>query len=222
MIYKKDYYGYVYKWINHKTGMGYIGSHYGAVEDRYVGSGKDFSIAYKADPAAFTMVVLEYIILDDKKLVLTTEEKWLSSVPNIKDDSRYYNLNNDAVGGFGYITPAHIEKRAETLKIKHSKYGLSLAESSSYKQKIKTRLSRVSSDGFTEKEQEQHAKYGVEIMVTMPNGDQKRFSSFSKASKELGIDAKYGWAVCAKKSDFRGYKIVKLRDPTTVCYKRKE
>ena len=47
MKYKKDYYGYVYEWTNIKNDMKYIGSHYGAVDDYYTGSGKDFMVAYK-------------------------------------------------------------------------------------------------------------------------------------------------------------------------------
>ena len=42
MIFKKDYFGYVYKWTNIKNGKKYIGSHYGSVDDSYTGSGKYF------------------------------------------------------------------------------------------------------------------------------------------------------------------------------------
>ena len=221
MKYKKDYYGYVYEWTNMRNGMKYIGSHYGSVEDSYKGSGKNFMIAYAADPAAFSMQVLEYVVHNDKKLVLAIEEKWLRSIPNIKDNANYYNLNNEAVGGFGYITEQHIKKRATTLKEKHANQGLSNAESSSYKTKIQSRLTRISTVGFTDKESEQHAKYGSTVEVTFPSGDVKVFTSFSKASKEIGIDVKYGWKVCTKKNDFRGYKIVKLQEPAIVCYRKK-
>ena len=217
MSYQTDYYGYVYEWTNTKDGMKYIGSHYGSVEDYYIGSGKDFTVAYKDTPNDFVMTVLEYIYKDDKKLVLTTEKKWLDSVPNIKDHPLYYNLNNDAAGGFGYITEDHIIKRAKTLKEKHSAYGLSEAELSSYTNKIQTRLDRIVTTGFTEKEKEQHSKYGYHVQITLPSGDVKEYQSCSQASKELGIDVQYGLKVCAEKVDFKGHKIVKLRDPIVDC-----
>jgi hypothetical protein len=217
MLYKKDYYGYVYEWTNLNNGIKYIGSHYGAVEDYYKGSGKNFMEAYNKSPNDFIMRVLEYVAVDNKKLVLEIEKKWLDSIPNIKDNPGYYNLNNDAVGGFGYITKEHISKRANTLKQKHKKHGLSESEKESYKQKIQTRLDRIATTGFTEKEKEQYAKYGYQVQVTLPNGEIRIYSSCGQATKDLGIDVQYGLSVCTKKIDFRGYKIVKLQDPTIDC-----
>jgi hypothetical protein len=218
MKYKKDYFGYIYEWTNKHSGKKYIGSHYGSVEDYYKGSGKEFTKAYKQNPEQFSMVVLEYVIKDDKKLVLAIEKKWLDTIPNIKDNPLYYNLNNDAAGGFGYITNAHITKRANTLKEKHAKHGLSKAEKKSYKQKIQTRLDRISTAGFTEKEKEQHAKYGYQVQITFPNKQVKIYNSCGAASRELGIDVQYGLRVCSTKGiDFKGYMIVKLRDPITDC-----
>jgi ubiquitin len=217
MIYKQDYYGYVYEWTNITNGKKYIGSHYGSIEDYYTGSGKDFMVAYKKSPKDFVIKILEYVTLNDKKLVLLTEKKWLDSVPNIKDNPLYYNLNNDAVGGFGYIDNSHIAKRANTLKEKHTKYGLSRAEKKSYKQKIQTRLDRIASTGFTDKEKEQHANYGYQVSVTTPTGETKIYSSCGQATKDLGIDIQYGLKVCSKKIDFKRYKIVKLQDPLVDC-----
>lgn len=220
MIYKKDYFGYVYEWTNIVNGKKYIGSHYGSVEDSYIGSGKEFKKEYLKSPDTFIMKVLEYIIVDDKKLVLEKEKNWLDSVPNIKDDPMYYNLNNDAAGGFGYITHEHVIKRAATLKKKHFEKGLSDNEKRSYKQKIQTRLDRIKSSGFTEKEKEQHAKYGYKIQVELPSGETRIYDSCSKASKDLGIDTLYGLQVCAKKLEYKGHKIVKLEDPIVSCNKK--
>jgi hypothetical protein len=217
MEYKKDYYGYVYEWTNSKNGLKYIGSHYGAVEDYYTGSGKNFMVAYKNSPQDFSMEVLEYVTANDKRLVLATEKQWLDSVPNIKDNPAYYNLNNDAVGGFGYITEEHIAKRAETLKEKHAIQGLSTAERQSYKNKIQTRLNRIAATGFTQKEKEQHSKYGYQVQVTLPTGEVRVYNSCGQASRELNIDVQYGLVVCTKKIDFKGHKIVKLRDPIVDC-----
>lgn len=217
MKYKEDYFGYVYKWTNLDNGKKYIGSHYGSVDDYYKGSGKDFMIDYKKNPESFIMEVLEYVTTNDKKLVLDTEQKWLDSIPDIKSHNDYYNLNNNAVGGFGYITNDHITARAATLREKHARHGLSDAEKMSYKQKIKTRLERISNTGFTDKEKEQHSKYGYKVSITMPNGEQRIYNSCGQASRELGIDVQYGLKVCNKKFDFKGYKIVKLQDPIIDC-----
>lgn len=217
MNYKQDYYGYVYEWTNLKNKKKYIGSHYGAVEDRYIGSGKDFIVAYKNAPDDFIIKILEYVTKDNKQLVLETEKKWLDTVPNIKDNPLYYNLNNDAAGGFGYITNEHVAKRARTLKEKHVVQGLSDAEQSSYEFKIKSRLDRIALTGFTEKEKEQHAKYGYQIQVTLPSGEIRIYPSCGQATRDLGIDTQYGLSACLKKIDFKGYKIVKLRDPIVDC-----
>jgi hypothetical protein len=217
MKYKIDYYGYVYEWTNVKNGKKYIGSHYGSVDDYYTGSGKAFKPAYNRNPNFFKMNVLEYLVEDNKKLLLEKEQMWLNCIHNIRENKNYYNLNNYSLGGSSHITRKHIEKRSNTLKEKHAKLGLSEAEQVSYKIKIETRLARIASIGFTEKEKEQHAKYGFQIQVTTPNGEIKIFDSCGQATRELGIDTRYGLTVCIKKLDFKGYKIVKLRDPLVDC-----
>ena len=217
MKYKLDYYGYVYEWTNIKTGKKYIGSHYGSVDDCYKGSGIEFKPAYNKNPEHFVMNVLEYLIEDNKKLLLEKEQLWLDSVPNIRENKNYYNKNNYSLGGSSHITREHIEKRSKTLKEKHTAYGLSDAEKKSYKTKIQTRLERISTNGFTEKEKEQHAKYGYQVQVTSPTGKVKIYNSCGEASRDLGIDVQYGLKVCIKKIDFKGYKILKLRDPIVDC-----
>ena len=217
MKYKTDYYGYIYEWTNIKNGRKYIGSHYGSIDDCYIGSGKAFKPAYKKNPNNFKMRVLEYLVENDKQLLLLKEQQWLDSIPNIRENKNYYNLNNYSVGGSSHITRKHIEKRSATLKEKHKKLGLSEAERMSYKNKIETRLTRIANSGFTEKEKEQHAKYGYQVQIETPNGEIKIFDSCSHATKALGIDVQYGLKVCTRKLDFKGYKIVKLRDPIVDC-----
>ena len=217
MEYKKDYFGYVYEWTNQINGKKYIGSHYGSVNDSYKGSGKLFKPAYSKNPDAFTMTVLEYVTVDNKKAVLAAEQKWLSSVDDIRNNQMYYNLNNNALGGSSHITAEHIIKRSKTLKEKHLINGLSESEKSSYKTKIKSRLDRIAKVGFTDQERNQHASYGFLIEVTFPSGQKKIYPSCAAASKELGINVRYGLSVCAKKLAFKGYRIVKLRDPIIDC-----
>lgn len=217
MKYKINYYGYVYEWRNIITGKKYIGSHYGAVEDYYKGSGVYFKSAYKKNPEHFVMTVLEYIDEADKKAVLNAEQNWLSSIPDIKNHSDYYNLSNISGGGWSHVTPEQRKKRIDNLKTRQATQGLTEAEKSSYKQKIKTRLDRIASTGFTEKEKEQYSKYGYQVQITLPCGKVKIYNSCGEASRELKIDVQYGLKVCAKKVDFKGYKIVKLREPIVDC-----
>lgn len=217
MKHKIDYFGYVYQWTNILTGQKYIGSHYGSVEDCYIGSGIKFKPEYKKNPENFLLTVLEYIVVDDKKTVLNVEQQWLDRIPDIRNNPDYYNLNNYSLGGSSHITDEHIKKRSETLRQKHKLHGLSEAEKKSYEKKIKTRLERINNSGFTEKEKEQHAKYGYQVEITFPNGKSKIYNSCGEATRELGIDVQYGLKVCAKKVDFKGYKIVKLKDPIIDC-----
>jgi hypothetical protein len=55
------------------------------------------------------------------------------------------------------------------------------------------------------------------VHVTLPSGVVKIYNSCGEASRDLGIDVQYGLKVCVKKIDFKGYKIVKLKDPVVDC-----
>lgn len=217
MKHKIDYFGYVYQWTNTSTGKKYIGSHFGSVDDCYIGSGKHFRSAYNKNPNQFEMVVLEYITQNNKKEVLSAEQRWLDSVRNIQTNPEYYNLSNRAGGGWHHLTEQQKKKRIRNLRKRIRKVGLTDAEKKSYKVKIQTRLDRISKFGFTDKEKEQHQKYGYQVQVTFPNGNTKIYNSCGEATRELGIDVQYGLKVCTKKIDFKGYKIIKLRDPITDC-----
>lgn len=217
MIYKKDYFGFVYEWTDHSNMIKYIGSHHGSTEDSYKGSNTRFRRAIKKRPEDFKRKILEYSLIDKKEHTLSIEQKWLDSVENIKDNPEYYNQKNEASGGWSFITDEHIEKRSRKLKENHSKNGLSSCELESYKQKIETRLKRISVKGFTDKEKNQYLKYGYKIKVIDINKKEIIFDSCGAATRALGIDAQYGLKVCKENKTFRGYKIIKIRDPITDC-----
>lgn len=217
MIYKKDYFGFVYKWTDSKTNMKYIGSHHGSLDDSYKGSNQRFLRAIKKRPEYFTREILEFIAENNCDIVLACEQKWLDSVPDIKNNLEYFNQKNKAKGGWSFITDNHVKLRAETLKIKHSISGLSSKEKDSYKKKIEKRLDRISKYGFTEKEKEQHSKYGYKVKVIDPAGIEYVFDSCAKAKAVLNIDIQYGLKVCKEKETFKGYKCIKLQDPIIDC-----
>jgi len=70
---------------------------------------------------------------------------------------------------------------------------------------------------FTKKEQEQHTKYGCKVLITLPNGEDKIFNSFSEASRILKINVAYGYKVCCSKPNFKNYIIKKLANPIIDC-----
>lgn len=98
MIYNQDYFGYVYEWHDKKRDMYYRGSHFGDVNDAYIGSNKRFLNAFKKRPNTFSFKVLEYVTENSHDSVLLLEQKWLDDIPNIKNNIRYYN-KNEALGG---------------------------------------------------------------------------------------------------------------------------
>lgn len=217
MTYNIDYYGFVYEWTDNGACMKYIGSHHGSADDSYKGSNIRFQRAIKKRPLDFVRKILEYSSIDNKNHTLVLEQKWLDLVENIKDNTLYYNQKNEACGGWSFITDDHIKKRSSSLKEKHAAYGLSEKEIKSYKAKIKKRLDRISKAGFTEKEKEQHSKYGYKIRVIDIENVEYIFDSCSKAKKALNIDVQYGLKVCSSGKLFKGYNCIKINDPIIDC-----
>ena len=86
--------GYVYKWVNNLNGKWYSGSHKGATDDGYTGSGICFKRAVnKYGIENFTRHVLYEG--GDYRLV---EQLHLES-HKAKEDKNSYNLKNEAIGG---------------------------------------------------------------------------------------------------------------------------
>lgn len=216
-IYKIDYFGFVYEWYDSKRKMKYIGSHHGPVDDYYKGSNQRFQRAIKKRPNDFSRIILEYVNIDNQDEILKCEQKWLDTVINIKDNEEYYNKKNEAKGGWSFITKKHIKKRAKSIKKWYKKNKNTIAGKTLNKNRQKTRKNRWNTKGFSEKEIEQHSKYGYKIKIIDPNNIEYIFNSCGQATRELGIDTRYGLCVCETKESFKGYKIIKLSDPIIDC-----
>lgn len=218
MIYKKDYFGFVYKWHDIKRDMYYIGSHHGSVDSNYICSSNKMLNAYRKRPEDFSRVVLEYnTVNNDPSITKQLEQKFLDMVPDIKNDKKYYNIKDEAQGGWSFINDKHINKRAVTLKSRHEKHGLTENEKESYKKKIETRLKRIKEKGFTKKEIDQHGAYGYTIKVILPDSSEKIYPSMAKASKDLKIDCQYARLVTLQNRTYKGYQVFLLQEPKIDC-----
>lgn len=108
MIYKKDYYGFVYIWFDKKRKMFLIGSHHGSINDSYITStgGLKFKRVFNKRPDTFKRKILEYnTSVDNFKYTQGLEQKWLDYRPGIALDKKYYNQKQWATGGIDKIVP---------------------------------------------------------------------------------------------------------------------
>lgn len=107
-------YGFVYCWTNVINNKKYIGSHYGNINDSYIGSGVYFKRAYLKSPNNFQREIL-YLGKNYQDI-----EKYLLFKNNAQFNESFYNLKNDSVGGWKHV---NIEKRAIAIsKAKKGKY----------------------------------------------------------------------------------------------------
>jgi len=109
------YYGYVYLWYDTKYKKYIIGSHHGTVGDRYKTSTGGIHVRniFKHRPSTMKFRVLEYnSIIDRYKFTQQLEQKWLNKRPDIKNNKKYYNVSNQAGGGFDrYIQLERIKNK---------------------------------------------------------------------------------------------------------------
>ena len=124
MEYRKDYYGFIYKWTNNRNQKYYIGSHHGSTDDGYTGSGMWFKRAYKLETENFTRVILEYIEVDDPLITLEREDYYLIHDCEIGNKDKCYNISQKSGGGWNLHGKTKEEiadvykKISETLKNK--------------------------------------------------------------------------------------------------------
>lgn len=124
MIYKKDYYGFIYIWFDKKRKMFLIGSHHGSINDGYITStgGLKFKRAFKKRPDTFKRKILEYnTSIDDFKYTQKLEQKWLDYRPDIALNGKYYNQKQWAVGGIDKVVPRTKPESWRKWKSEHNK-----------------------------------------------------------------------------------------------------
>jgi len=101
MEYKKDYYGFIYKWTNQRNKKYYIGSHHGSTDDGYVGSGVWFRRAYKKEPYNFTREILEYVTVNEPIKTLELEDSYLIEQCEVGNKDKCYNIARASRRGSG-------------------------------------------------------------------------------------------------------------------------
>lgn len=106
-VYQKDYFGFVYIWLDRKRKMFYIGSHMGDKDDGYVCSSKVMREAYRRRQKDFRRKIIYWHSNNDKRRLLEIEQKWLMLIPKGQLGSRYYNLSRGGNGGWGEIMKEH-------------------------------------------------------------------------------------------------------------------
>ena len=94
--------GFVYLWKNLENNKMYLGSHKGKTTDNYIGSGVYFKRAYEKNPEKFKRKIL-YVGKDFIEV-----ENQLLKVFDLANNKMFYNLKNDAVGGWEHT---HIDKK---------------------------------------------------------------------------------------------------------------
>ena len=86
-------YGFVYLWYDKKHKRYYVGCHWGTENDGYICSSSNMKSAYNRRSNDFKRKILKTKI-ENKKLLLEEEFKWLSLMKKEELGVRYYNLHN--------------------------------------------------------------------------------------------------------------------------------
>jgi group I intron endonuclease len=108
--------GFVYLWVNTVNQKKYLGSHVGAQNDGYTGSGKIFLRAVrKYGIERFVRIILEADIAADD--VITREQLYLD-ISRAASDPTFYNIRRVAGGGFEHINEGPEAKRIRARAVK--------------------------------------------------------------------------------------------------------
>ena len=102
--------GFVYLWKDMQKNKFYLGSHIGAQDDGYTGSGHRFLLAYNKRPESFRRRILEQYDSITRKELLAREQLWLQQIKPEELGKKYYNEKRVAAGG-NIVSELSEEKR---------------------------------------------------------------------------------------------------------------
>lgn len=108
--------GFVYIWTNKINNKQYIGSHIGAEDDNYLGSGVAFNRALKKYGIEnFERTILESVEDND---VLREREQYYIDLYDAANNRMFYNIKPKVGGGFEHINsdPIHQQNNIKRLK----------------------------------------------------------------------------------------------------------
>jgi hypothetical protein len=137
--------GFVYLWENTLNSKKYIGSHKGVINDNYIGSGVYFKRAYNNNKDFFKRTILYA-----GKNYRFYEEKLLKKL-NVAYSEEYYNLKNDAIGGW-----EHTHNNSEIIKRRNQ--GISKAKKGIYFEWLKYDKSGCNNPMYNKKHSESAIK----------------------------------------------------------------
>lgn len=157
------YYGFVYKWTNKENGKFYIGSHYGKVDDGYIGSGVWFRRSYDLDPTKFERQILLSVIINCRQTILELEELILNETEGVGDKTKAYNISKTTGGGWQL-------------------YGKS-------KKEIKEVYSKISKT-LLEKPTEEKEKIAHKIRATLKINEKERVAKHKKTTSSRNLERK--------------------------------
>ena len=98
---------FVYEWNNLKTGMKYIGSHFGTFNDGYISSSNHFNLIYKKTPSIFERKIL--FVFEKRIDALKKESEMLNEVGAARN-LKYYNLCNTPGKGWSHHDDDNLSK----------------------------------------------------------------------------------------------------------------
>jgi len=117
---------FVYCWTDNKTGMLYIGSHKGTIDDGYICSSKPMLEEYNKRPQDFTrQIISDGLFVDIRKF-----EEFLLNTLDVKNDPTFYNMHN---GNGNFYLKNHTEeyKKRQSILLRGKK-----KRKCSYKKKL--------------------------------------------------------------------------------------
>jgi len=99
IIYKTDYFGFVYLWYDKLKDKLCIGSHFGSLNDGYTTSTGHCKYAIKKRPNDFKRIILYFHMENNIKTLHEKEQLFLNEIPEELLGNFFYNRKKYAIGG---------------------------------------------------------------------------------------------------------------------------